>query len=343
MQDYRKQFILALLAYGVSKDIDSDRVCQLASINYKTLLSDAKSQLSAQQIESLWKNVSLLANDPLLGLHFGESMQLAALGVVGQIVQTSKNVGDALSNAGSLISLITDLFTMRIEHGKKTFVIHLISDQTKAKDFPVTQKHMADYLMVFIVHELDGLLMKKIEPKNVSTPHAGKDHHEYTRVFRCPVHANANEYSMELSNEVLNQSIISANYELQSYLLQKIGGLLQVKNEGGVLHTRISNYLLTNSYLYSMSLEAVAANFNISPRTLQRKLKEEGVSFLQIVEEVRHRLAVHYLQSGNSSIKEVSYTLGYNEPTAFIRAFKRWTGTTPAQYKVDYEKSKQML
>lgn len=341
MQDYKKQFILALLAYGVSKDIDPDRVCQLASINYKTLLSDAKSKRSPQQIESLWKNLSLLANDPLLGLHFGESMQLAALGVVGQIVQTSKNVGDALSNAGALISLITDLFTMRIEHKKKSFVIHLIADRNKAKDFLVTEKHMADYLMVFIVHELDGLLMKKIEPKHVSMPHAREDHPEYSRIFRSPVRTGSNEYSIELSNEILNQPIISANYELQSYLLQKVGGLLQVKNEGGVLHTRIANYLLTNSYLYSMSLEAVAANFNISPRTLQRKLKEEGVSFLQIVEEVRHRLAVHYLQSGNSSIKEVSYTLGYNEPTAFIRAFKRWTGMTPAQYRGRDEKDQE--
>jgi AraC-like DNA-binding protein len=95
---------------------------------------------------------------------------------------------------------------------------------------------------------------------------------------------------------------------------------------------RIYNYLLANSYLQALTLDSVAANFNLSNRSLQRKLKEEGVTYQQIVEEVRRKLAINYLTS-NYSIKDISHILGYNEQSAFVRAFKRWTNKTPMEYR----------
>lgn len=331
MQDFQKQFILALLAYGAQRDIEPQQACKLAGLEYRDLIRNSKTDITKLQLEGLWKNLSYLSNDPLFGLHFGASMQLAALGVVGQIVQTSTTVGEALSNAGSLVCLITDLFTIQIEHGKKSFIIHLIPDAEKSESFPCTFRHMADYLMVFIVHELDGLLLHKIQPNEVCFPYELGAPYEYSRAFRCNVKQRQGGLRIELHNQYLTQNIISANYELQNQLLQKVSLLVNDPN-GGSLQAKIFNFLLTNSYLYTMSLEAVAANFNVSPRTLQRKLKEEGISFLQIVDDVRQRLAIHYLTSGNYQVKNVAYTLGYNEQSAFIRAFKRWTGDTPKAY-----------
>lgn len=82
-----------------------------------------------------------------------------------------------------------------------------------------------------------------------------------------------------------------------------------------------------------MSIEAVAGNFNMSVRTLQRKLKEEGISYLVIVEEVRKTLAIHYIENSSSSVKEIAAIIGYSEPSAFVRAFKKWTGITPSAYR----------
>lgn len=332
MQDFRKQFIMALLAYATGRDIDAQHVCQLSGLDYKSLTRNTTAAINNHQVENLWKNLSHLSNDPLFGLHFGESMQLAALGAVGQILQTSSNVGEALSNAGALVALITDQFKLQIEHESKAVTIHLIADHEKAETFPFTYRHMAEYLMVFIVHELDGLLLKRIQPLSVHLPYRVQEQHEYNRIFRCQVQKQSHSFAIRISNEYLAQTLISANYALQNYLLQKINLLLKDDKKENTLHTKIFNFLLTNSYLYSMSLEAVAANFNVSARTLQRKLKEEGVSFLQIVDDVRQKLAINYLSSGNYKVKDVAYILGYNEPGAFVRAFKRWTDKTPAEY-----------
>ena len=99
------------------------------------------------------------------------------------------------------------------------------------------------------------------------------------------------------------------------------------------LSERIINYLTANAYLGISSLDEIAENFNTSPRTLQRKLQEEGVSFQQLADSVRKSIAMHYLQLGNHPMKEVSYMLGYNELSAFTRAFKRWTGKTPMDFQ----------
>lgn len=332
MEDFQRQFILALLGYAGQRDIKPQRLCELSGVDHKALQRQGKYPLNALQVNALWKNAAYLANDPLFGLHFGESMQLAALGVVGQIIQTSNTVSEALSNAGALTPLLTDIFRMQVNHHKKTFTVQFNAHEKRAASSPHTFKHMADFLAVFVVHELNGLLLQKVEPLSVRFPYRVEETAEYERVLRGPLKKKAGELAIELDNSMLNLSILTADYELQSYLLSKVNGLMKGPEGSGTLETRIYNYLLTNSYLYSLSLEAVAANFNISPRNLQRKLKEEGVTFIQIVEAVRKTLAEHYLQSGYA-VKDVAYILGYNEPSAFLRAFKRWTGTTPAAYK----------
>lgn len=333
MENFQKKLVLALLGYLAQRSVSPQKVCELAGISYATLTGKKSIALGPAQVEALWKNAAALSNDPYIGLHFGESMQLAALGLVGQIIQSSNTVGDAITQAGAVAPLVTDVYQMRVSHQPKTFTLHFIADKVKAAQSPFTARQMGDYLIVFSVHELEGLLLEKIEPTAASLPYSVTDLYEYNRLLRCKIRTRTDELSIEFPKKYWDLPVLSANYQLQNFLLQQVQQMLPAKDDALTLHKKIYSYLLTNSYLYSLSLEAVAANFNTSPRNLQRKLKEEGVTFLQIVDDVRKTLALHYLQSGNYSIKDIAYTLGYNEQSAFLRAFKRWTGHTPATYK----------
>jgi AraC-like DNA-binding protein len=332
MENFQNQFVLALIAYAVRRNVDPNRLCELSGIKYTWLTQTGAKPLTALQVNNLWKNVSHLTNDPLFGLHFGESMQIAALGVVGQIIQTSATVGDALTNACALTGLITDMFSMKVQHAKNNFKVVVSFDQAKAAAYPYTFRNMADYLMVFVMHELNGLLIGKIQPTATKFPYPVTHVGEYSRIFECVVsNKQSSELSLEFPARILVIPVLSANYELQNYLLQKINGLTK-NGESHSLHAKVYNHLLNNSYLHALSLKSVAANFNLSPRNLQRKLKEEGVGYLDIVDEVRKTLAENYLKSAHYSIKDISHILGYNEPSAFLRAFKRWTGKTPKQF-----------
>ncbi len=274
----------------------------------------------------MWKNAVQLSRDQHFGLHFGESMQLAALGLIGQILATSNTVGEALSHAGRMIHLVTDMFHIQVSVHESTFRIEFVPSREKSRLYSYTFRQMADYLLVFVLHELDGLLLEKLKPEAVCVSYALDDAQEYERIFRCPVSGNGDQLSITLSIHYLSLPIITANYEVQKILLQRIHTLLQHSPIDRTFQTKIYHYLLTNSYLSTMSLEALAANFNMSSRSLQRRLREEGITFLEIVEEVRKNLSIHYLTSAHLQIKDIAYTLGYNEPSAFLRAFKRWTG-----------------
>ncbi|RYF90954.1 MAG: AraC family transcriptional regulator [Chitinophagaceae bacterium] len=333
MEDYQKKFILALLAHLAQRGVSPERVCELSGIDYKLLTRGNGGMITAARVNSLWKNGAHLAQDNLLGLHFGESMQLAALGIVGQIVQTSSTVGEALSNAGALTHLITDMFQVRIQHDKTSFRIKVLAEKSKAEKFPFTYRHMSDFLVVFSMHELNGLTLERLQPVQVRFSYQPVDQSEYNRIFRIALTRKTDQTFIEFPLKVLGLPVLSANYELQNHLLNKISILVKEDVTEGALHKKVYNYILSNSFLYALSIEAVAGNFNMSIRSLQRKLKEENITFIEIVDSVKMTLAINYLRSGDHQVKDIAYALGYNEQTAFIRAFKRWTGKTPVVYK----------
>lgn len=320
------------MAYASKRDVDPTLACLHSGVELQTLSNSPNGNIPPEKVESLWKNLVRLSNDPLFGLHFGESMQLAALGIIGQIIQTSRNVGEALTAAGTLIGLVTEVFTMQIERRGKTFTIHLVPDKNKAEQFPFTYRQMAEYLMVFIVHELDGLVLQKVTPLAARFPFEITNQNEFKRLMRCEVKGKASELSIQLKSDYLDQQIISADYDIQNYLLGSIKTMLNTKHDENSFRSKVFNFLVTNSYLTDISLESTAANFNMSTRTLQRKLNGEGISFQQVANEVRKDLAICYLSSGNYQVKEIAHMLGYKEQTALIRAFKKWTGKTPGDY-----------
>jgi AraC-like DNA-binding protein len=332
MEDQKNSFVLSLLAYAAQRDVPVQQLCSMSGIDLKLLKTGSHPPVSKNQLSDLWLNASRLSNDPLFGLHFGESLQLAALGIVGEIIKSSYTVGDALTQAASLIHLISDHFRMEIKNTNQTFTVYLKARrEVNESSFAFLQ--MRDLLMVFVIHELDGLLLEKIKPWSVKLSFESARVAEYERVLRCRPVNKANEYSLEFPASYWNETILSSNYALQSQLLQKVQSSFKAQKAKQTLQTRIKDYLAANAYLGVFSLEEVAANFNVSPRSLQRKLSKEGVTFQQLADEVKQTLAKHYLRSGNYQVKEISNMLGYNELSAFSRAFKRWTGKSPIEYQ----------
>jgi AraC-like DNA-binding protein len=80
-------------------------------------------------------------------------------------------------------------------------------------------------------------------------------------------------------------------------------------------------------------VEAIAARMHMSPRTLQRRLRDEGTTYLELLNDVRRELALRHVQEGRESISEIAFLLGFSEVSTFHRAFKRWCGRTPAEVR----------
>jgi len=330
--NYRLVFLQALFLFCEQRGLDTEKLATLSSVSLGELNTKPTFKITNQQLENIWKNIVQVSNDELAGLHFGATMQVAALGVVGQVIQMSSNVREALEHACSMIHLLTDFYTMHLEEKAKTFTI-TFEKNDGFDNFPTARNQMGDFLIAFTLYELKGLLLENPQPINAIFPTYKKNYaREYENILKCLV-KKGDSYVLEFRKEYLQTKIITANYQIQTLLIEQITKLQNPTSLSGGFSKRIFNFLIANSYLYSLSIESVAGNFNISVRTLQRKLKEEGVSYLQIIEEVRKSLAIHYIKKSSSSVKEISAILGYSEPSGFVRAFKKWTGKTPSEYR----------
>src|SRR5882757_4161359 len=333
MSEYLKNFSRFLISYAVQKDISSGRLSTLAGIDLAALKENKKITISLKQFNDLWANAIHLSGDPLFGLHFGETLQVAALGIVGAVVRNSRTAGEAIKNCATYVQLMTDLFDTKIRNKKHTFTIQFSPAKDKLTAYPVMTKQLMNLSMAFVLHELDGLLFTKIRPMMAELPYEEKDEAEYERVLRCTRFKKGKNYILEFDNAFWEEPIISANFELQTFLLQKTAELTYRAESQESMGSRIVGLLRSNTYLGIPSLQEVAANLHLSPRSLQRKLQLEGSSYQDLAESVRKSMAIHYLNQGNYPMKEISYMLGYNELSAFSRAFKKWTGQTPQEFR----------
>ncbi|WP_353718115.1 AraC family transcriptional regulator ligand-binding domain-containing protein [Dyadobacter sp. 676] len=345
MNEQQTQFILAFLAYAAQRDLSPAKLCRLSDVDLETLTTGAPVEMSPKQFNDLWLNACHLSGDPLFGLHLGESLQLAALGVVGEIVKSSTTVGQAVEHAVALTPLITDLFGMTVWHDEHTFTLRILPNDGHRAASPFAFGQMVCFFLVFAVHELDGLVLARIRPQHVAMPFTPEMAPELERVLRCIPSHSESDYAITFDNHFWDLPILTANYALQKSLLQKVAMAVDTVTTGNLVvadtskpagdswQRKVQQYLMKNAYLGIVSLEEMAANFNISPRSLQRRLKDEHISYQELADDVRKSLALHYLETGEYYIKEVSYILGYNEISAFTRAFKRWTGKTPAGYR----------
>lgn len=334
MQDYQRLLALSILAYAVQKNLSAERLCHLAGVDFDGL-RDGTQPVTAKQAADLWLNATHLSRDAQFGLHFGESLQLTALGVVGGLIQNSRTIGEALTQAAAFTHLITDIIAVKVERTDLTFTIQFMPNRSRQRESPLVFRQVMDFFMAFMIHEVDGLVLAKIQPSAVKMPHLDSERPEYERVLRCRSIQQSDNYALTFDGRYWNEPILTANYELQSLLLQKVTAMDRAFGTTRKVSDRIGSYLLANANLGIPSLETIAANFNTSPRSLQRKLQEEGLTYQQVADSIRKSLAIHFLESGQHPLKEVSYILGYNELSAFSRAFKRWTGTTPGSYQIN--------
>lgn len=333
MQNYQQTLVLNLLAYAAQRRLPVNQLCQLSGFALKDLTQPIPAHLTTWQTDDLWRNATHLSHDPLFGLHLGESLQVAALGVVGGLVQSSRTIGEALTQAGAFVPLLTDLLTMGVSRSDQTFTIRFVPSARRQQESPDVCRQQVDFFMAFLLHEVDGLVLRRMEPRSVLYPSPADQTTELTRVLRGPVSRQGDEYALLFDDSIWHEPILTGNYAVQDLLLKQARSADAGLAPAHSWREQVGQFLMTNAYLGIPSLEAIAANFNTSSRSMQRKLREEGVTYQEVADSVRKSLALQYLNAGSHPVKEISYILGYNELSAFSRAFKRWTGAAPIQYQ----------
>lgn len=99
------------------------------------------------------------------------------------------------------------------------------------------------------------------------------------------------------------------------------------------MRARVESLLIPILHTGAASIDTIASKLAVGRHTLFRRLRAEGVTFELVLDELRHKMALHYLAGGRVSVSEAAYLVGFSDPAAFSRAFKRWTGSSPARFR----------
>jgi AraC-like DNA-binding protein len=274
-----------------------------------------------------------LCNDPALALHFGEAVDASEVSIT-HMVGGAENIGDAVAQANRYARLgvevegdgTGDRFQLRRVAGQ----LWLVDARRNPNDFPeLTESTFAR--MACTTRRLWG---DRQAFKAVHVTHAEPAYRaEYERIFRVPVVFGSDRNALLIDEALLSsyQFPTSSRY-VTSVMRSHAEALLKRMESSQSTRDRVETLLMPLLHSGDVSMGIIAGKLCCSRQTLFRNLKVEGVTFEQVLDELRHKLALKYLSANNASVKETARLVGYSDPASFSRAFKRWTGYSPCKY-----------
>ncbi|MEO0337837.1 MAG: AraC family transcriptional regulator ligand-binding domain-containing protein [Bacteroidota bacterium] len=272
--------------------------------------------------------------DPFLGLHAGENQNLTALGLIAQITHSASTVKEALEFCCQFANLGCSVLPMYLEEAGDYYKVLLRPNPVWSAQSPTTFKHTVDGVLTFSIREFHSLTRDQHHPIGIHLPWAAPtDTSEYNRVFRCPVHFQKGEIAMLLSKAQVEDKVVTSDYKLLRILVKHAEEKSAALQSQMAFTTQVKQSVIQMVRPQFPNIEQVAFHLNMSLRTFQRKLKAEGYSFKQLMDELKKEFALGYLQQDHLSISEIAYLLNYAEVSTFSRSFKRWTGHSPQTYR----------
>jgi len=267
-------------------------------------------------------------NDPDYGLKAGRTMSRGDVGVLDYALYSSATVREAIDIAARYIRLVNDGLDLQLEFEGDQAIIRLESKVVLpryAEDFQLSAFYKVHSETLFVDTSLMEFWFVHPKPEDTS---------EYTRTFGSAILRFSAPYcGIAFKKEFLNLPLKSADAKLHS-VIRKYAEIMLAELPRAHNLTEEVRKLITDQLARGQpKLQDIAHRLHMSTRTLGRRLEEEGTSFSAILEDLRQRLSYRYLNSQNLSISEIAFLLGFSHPVTFFRAFKRWTGQTPREYR----------
>lgn len=292
-------------------------------------LDDHQSRLPVQQWQSCLDKVSSKLQDPLLGLHLGQTITAQHLGVLGYVLLSCPQLGAALERMERYQRLLYDLNPMQQHITDQHIKLQWGTDYGRPG---ALVDETAVTAMVQFARDITG---REIPVQSVCFVNERPDDTSaYENYFGGTVQFAQSQTEIVFDIEWLSQPLRQPDAGLLSMLESQAEGLLlKLPDSKSTLAQAVRREIMRQVPEGKGNIADIAQALHYSPRTLHRRLLEEGLQFRAMRESALTQLANRYLQDKGLSIAETAQLLGYSEQSAFTRAYKAWTGLTPRQYR----------
>lgn len=306
-----------------------------ARLGYNAESLPLRSMRTPHELQAFfWETVEAVTQDPDIGLHLCPHAPVFRGEVMEYLMLSSPTFGDGMARAVKYMRLVSDAMNMRLERDEDGARVALTSSTLQAPQLRHTEIMTAHQVIRF------GQMVTENQyaPSHVRLRASRRaPQEEYDRIFGCPVSFDGGESEIWFNPRLLSyESPRSSPELLQLHEEHAEKRLTTLKRED--LIERIRAVFAQRLEVDRCDLEQVSKELDIAPRRLRFELARAGTSFSQVLADFRFALARKLLARTNEPVEDIVYLTGFSEPSTFYRAFKRWSGMTPVQYRESKKK-----
>jgi len=302
----------------------------LSDLELGSTLGEAERRIPQHLAHWLWEQFAVRTQDDLFGVHAAESTRHGPCQIVDYLIRNASSLEAALQAIAEYARLTNDgmqgQLLVRADQATLSWTI---------LDTPAgPPRQLAEFMVVSWLVLLREFTQQPLKPILIRFQHPEPAYGEQLREFLgCALEFHAASTNIVFPARVLTLPIVGADQDLFG-LLKGYAELLVAKlpEQSGLIN-RVRHILANSLRSGQASVAQTSKTLHMSSRTLQRRLKEMGTTHEVLLDEMRQRFAVRYLRETSVSPGELSYLLGFADPSTFYRAFRRWTGMTPVAYR----------
>ena len=336
------KFARSLLSLASEQGYDSQGILKVAGIGFNPMNSRSpgyQATMSAMQYTRLYQQVVSLLQDQAFGLMLGKAMTPGAFRMLCYCIIGCENLGAAIKRACEFFRTFYDADAqIHLDTRRDNAIVGYASVK---KGFAGERVDTADLYSLSVWHRFFcWLIGSTIELKEVRFSGQAPGHktrvQKYQELFGCQVYYGQLRDEFVFDTRYLKYPIVHNERSLKEFLRTAPYPLMvmnKARDEGSLV-ARVRAMIGKDFSQGFPGFEQITEALNMSAPTLRRRLKREGTTFQKLKDESRCEAACAYLSNSELSINAVAALMGFTDPSAFHRCFKKWTGMTPGEYRV---------
>lgn len=291
---------------------------------------DPTAYLTMSEFKNVISEAYKLSQCPELGLVFGQGLSIVNHGFLGYAAMSSPTLGTAIQTVLSYLNTRTRLLSVELH---KPMIEHVNLQLIAHSNDSLLVRFITELALIHLIRMRAFLIGSSIPCLKIELNYDMPSYFEYYQeLFQTEIVFNSEQSIVWLKAEELEYPLNFADdvsFQLANEQLQELAKNLSSEED---LKSKIKTILLDHP-LNHLGMEDVASKLCMTSRTLRRHLQKIDVTFQELLDEVRQQKAKTYLLNNTLSLTEIGYLLGFHDTSNFSKAFKRWTGYTPTEYR----------
>lgn len=316
-----------LWKYLESIDIDPEPLFKSSGID-PVLLQNPNARISVTNVDKLWQSVSQVIEDPCFAIDMAEFWHPSQIGALGYALLASSTLRRACGRAVRYIHVVTEDLNLELNDVPKGLKVSVDLEDSV---FTLPQHH--DLILTILMHMCRFNFGEDLVATEIKLAHPEPEcSNKLIDYFRSDIQFGADQTSLTIARADADRQLSSGNKQIaltHDEMLTKY--LFEIKK--GDIVQQVKSIILDNLPDGQVTDKLVASELNLSERSMQRRLKEQETSFRYLLDNVREMVAKQYIENPVNRMADIAFLLGFSEQSAFSRAFKKWTGKSPIEYR----------